>query len=106
MIPYDPSDAGRDEREPVCRNTPGNDDDGIVGFLMRETLDGQACEVVAIACHKTTPLSGGPLELYVVGQASRADLVHADRVDPSAAQDLRDLRAQVFVEVELHRAGR
>ena len=106
MIPRDPGDGGRDDREPVCRNTPGNDDDTVVGFMMSETLDRQTCEVVAIACHETSPLSDGPLELNVVRKTARADLVYADRIDATAAQDLGDTRAQVFVEVEPHRARR
>lgn len=92
-------------RKPVAWKGMGNDQDAGVAAMTLESLDGEAEEIVPIAGDEAPALACGPVELFLVGQAMGTDVVDADGVDATVAEELSHGGADVLVDVVPHRGS-
>jgi hypothetical protein len=94
-----------DGRELVGPERRRNEDDALMLDVGRDELGRERGEVNDVARHDGTPRAGRVPQLTSVVKLSVADLVSADHVQFARAEDVRDLRGKVLVQVERQRVS-
>src|SRR5208282_6861299 len=82
-----------------------HDDNPRVSPTRVEIQSRQLDEIVPVERDEAHTLPGGEIELLLICDAHHSDLMSTHRFRPEAPHDLRNFRAHVFVQVELHTFG-
>lgn len=94
-----PGQGVRDELEAIAGKRVGHDEHPGMSPLVGEEAQRKRDKVVAVPGHEAASFPGRAFELLQIRERLRAVLVGAHGFDAPGAQELGDLRAQVFVQV-------
>jgi hypothetical protein len=76
-----------------------------MGSMVVEESDGEFDKIIAIPAYQTSLLFGRELELLQIRGLHSSNLMGASSVHSIFSQDIGDLRAEVFIEIEFHEGG-
>jgi hypothetical protein len=73
-----------------------------MGFTVVEKLEGEFDKVISIPGYQASLLFARKLKLLQIRRLNSTDLMGAQSVHPIFSEDIGDLRAEVFIEIEFH----
>ena len=80
----------------------GNDQDAMMGAMIVEESEGEFDKVISIPGYQASLLFARELKLLQIRRLNSTNLMGAQSVHPIFSEDIGDLWAEVFIEIEFH----
>ena len=92
-------------RKLVSREGVRNNEHSTMGALVVEESDRELDEIIPVSGHQTPFLCGCKVELVLIRCLTHSGLMSTERINSTSSKYPGNLRAEVFIQVNLHDDG-